>query len=102
MGSAWFAHDMDELSFVRIYFFIIEKTATLYNIGNVSYIVEWLNENICDLLKESEFTLPINASSSIDFLKKVTILINLLVANNVFKKNRKWKAIGSRNTSSKE
>ncbi len=37
---------------------------------DLSYIVEWLNNNISNLLKEDEFPLPIRANSSIDFYNK--------------------------------
>lgn len=37
---------------------------------NLSYIVEWLNKNIPNLLKENGFPLPIKANTSIDFYIK--------------------------------
>lgn len=37
---------------------------------DLSYIVDWLNNNRYNLLKEIEFPLPISARTSIDFLNK--------------------------------
>lgn len=37
---------------------------------DLSYIVEWLNDNISKVLKEDKFPLQINADSSIDFYNK--------------------------------
>lgn len=37
---------------------------------NLSYIVEWLNKNILNILKENEFPLPVKADTSIDFYNK--------------------------------
>lgn len=37
---------------------------------DLSYVVEWLNKNIPNLLKENGFPLPIKADTSIDFYNK--------------------------------
>ena len=49
--------------------FIKNNTVEQYT-WDLSYIAEWLNNNLSNLLKEDEFPLPIKADSSIDFYQK--------------------------------